>query len=241
MREPPDRRTPPILLMRPAYDWISRVNQRQRELAQHELSVEQRERLNHWIETEFVYSTIALEGANVDRNRVATLASAALNEDAVAENDQAAVSLLESLRRVTSLTRARGRAAEITVDLLVELHNPSDPAVLPERARAALDTACRWFSADSFAELHPIEQAAIVLLRLIELQPFDQFNERTALVAASLFTLRSELPPIIVRPQSQIAYRAALDEGNQMNTKPMVELVAESVDESLSETVGRFR
>ena len=74
----------------------------------------------------------------------------------------------------------------------------------------------------------------IVFLRLLELQPFEEANVRTALVAASLFTLRSELPPIIIRPEMQAEYRNALDEGDRMNTKPMVELVAESLEGTLN-------
>ncbi|HSQ20228.1 MAG TPA: hypothetical protein VLR92_07630, partial [Blastocatellia bacterium] len=62
---------------------------------------------------------------------------------------------------------------------------------------------------------------------------FEQTNERTALVAASLFTVRSELPPIIIGPEIHFAYHNALDEGVRMNTKPMVELIAEAVERSI--------
>jgi hypothetical protein len=34
------------------------------------------------------------------------------------------------------------------------------------------------------------------------------------------------------------AYRAAIDEGLRMNTKPMVELMAEAVEKSLAEMIG---
>ena len=99
--------------------------------------------------------------------------------------------------------------------------------------RLILDSVCQWFSADSFRELHPVEQASIVLLRLIEMHPFELRNERTALLAASLFTLRSGLPPLIIEPGSHQAYRAALDQGLRMNTKPMVEFLAQSIEASL--------
>jgi hypothetical protein len=72
---------------------------------------------------------------------------------------------------------------------------------------------------------------------LIEIRAFDHRNQQTALVAASLFTLRSGLPPIIIRPETQPAYRAALNEGIRMNTKPMVEFLAESIEKSLSQMI----
>lgn len=225
--------------MRPAYDWIPRVNEKQKRLADLNLPADERHRIDRWLEAEFVYSTLELGGAGTSRASVAQLISSEAHGSEVGEVDQSAFALLESLRAVTSLARAKGTAAALTADLLVKLHGaPGESGSLVEHRVMAVDAACRWFAADSFSELHPVEQASIVLLRLIDIRPFEQLNEQAALVAASLFTLRRELPPIIVRPQSQIAYRAALDEGDQMNTKPMVEFVAESVEGTLSEVIG---
>jgi len=233
--------------MRPAYEWISRVNQKHKQLAERDLSARQREILDRWIEIEFVYSTLKLEGADVQREEVTRVVSA--DARTMTDGDRAALALLETLRTVTSLARETGKAASLTPDLLIKLHNV--PGAVPglrkgsgDAARTAqimsaeslpivLETAFRWYTADSFAELHPVEQASIVLLRLLEIQPFEEANQQTALLAASLFTLRSELPPIIIGPEMHAAYRVALDEGGRMNTKPMVELVAEAAERSL--------
>src|SRR5207302_1375832 len=98
-------------------------------------------------------------------------------------------------------------------------------------------SACHWFTAESFTEFHPVEQASLVLLRLIDIEPFDRSNERTALVAASLFTLRSELPPVIIKPEMKAAYRAACAEAMRMNTKPMVDLLAAAVEKSITDVM----
>lgn len=257
MQRPPDRRTPPILFTRATSEWISRVNQKHKQLTELQLSAAQREALDRWAETEFVYSTLKLEGAEIEQEQVVRLGSARTVGSAAAECDLAAVALLESLRSVMSLARAKGKAAELTGDLLLSTHGVPGAASAFRRSAgdtrrlkpapaenlpAMVDSACQWYTAESFTELHPIEQASIVFLRLIEIQPFEQGNERTALVAASLFTLRSELPPIIINPEMHAAYRAALDEGIRMNTKPMVELIAEAIERSLTkmiEEVGR--
>ena len=105
---------------------------------------------------------------------------------------------------------------------------------------ALLESACRWYTAESFIELNPVEQASIVLLRLIDLQPFETANERTALVAASLFTVRANLPPIIMKPRLASGYRNAVEEGARMNTKPMVETVAEAIETSLAEMIAEI-
>ena len=252
MQRPPHR-TPPILLTRPTYEWISRVNQKHKQLEDLGLSAEQKNQLDRWLETEFVYSTLKLEGSSVTRDQVSRLVSSSRIPNALDESDPASAALLASLRKITSLARAKGKAAAVTVDLLLDIHNVPGAAqgfrtsagdttqlakpVSPESLPAVIETACQWYSADSFAELHPIEQASLVFLRLIEIQPFEQSNERSALMAASLFTLRSGLPPIVIKPDMQSAYRNALDEGTRMNTKPMVEFVAELIDRSLTEMI----
>lgn len=255
MQRPPDRKTPTLLFAHGGSDWIRRVNQKHKQLAELRLTAEQKERLDRWAETEFVYSTLKLEGADGTREQAAQIVSRIPDPGAVAEDDRAMATLLASLRTVTLLARANGKAAELTGEVLLKLHSvpgagfrrsAGDPSrvpkpVAPEHLPALLESACRWYTAESFAELNPVEQASIVLLRLIDMQPFEHANERTALVAASLFTLRSELPPIIVKPEMHSAYRKALEEGSRMNTKPMVELTAEAVETSLAELLEEVR
>lgn len=249
MQRPPDRRIPTILFTRAASEWINRVNGKHRQLTQLQLSPAQKEQLDRWVETEFVYSTLKLEGGEPEQMHIAQLISDARADDETTESDRVALALLGSLRAVTSIARASGRTAELSSDLLLRLHNmpgastgyrrgpgvnralkPARPEALP----AMIDTACQWYAAESFMELNPVEQASIVLMRLLELQPFEQANERTALVAASLFTLRSELPPIVISPDMHAAYRNALDEGVRMNTTPMVEIVAQAIEKTLN-------
>ena len=231
----------PILFERPTYEWVARVNQKHKQLDDLQLSERAMQQLNRLIEIEFVYSTLKLGGLGVERDQVALLAaSQASSNDAEAK---AASDIFESLRFLTSLAREKGKDAVLSVDLLFQLNDMPVAQALPDgdasaetpagNARAVLESACQWFTADSFSELHPVEQASIVFLRLIELLPFDKRNERTALIAASLFTLRSGLPPIIIKPETQPAYRAALNEGVRMNTKPMVEFLAETIERTL--------
>jgi Fic family protein len=237
----------PILFERPTYEWVARVNQKQKQLAELLLSLEEKQTLDRWTEIEFVYSTLKLEGLDVQRDTVERLASSQAAPDDSVEGKLASA-LFESLRTVASMAREQGKDSALSVELLLKINNATGAQLLRGAADATskvtaenlplvLESACQWFSADSFAELHPIEQASIVFLRLIELRPFDQGNQQTALVAASLFTLRSGLPPIIIDPESQPAHRAALNEGIRMNTKPMVELVAESVEKSLRQMI----
>ncbi|MFY9570808.1 MAG: Fic family protein [Blastocatellia bacterium] len=252
-------RTRTILFTRPTHEWIGRVNQKHKELGELHLAEKERATLDRWIETEFVYSTLLLDEVDITREQVSRIVSPPVSA-AVGDWSDQATALLESLRAVTSLARAHGRAAALTVDLLQTLHNIPDATgglpvfrknagdsagpvkpVAPEHLAAVLESACQWYTVESFMELHPVEQASIVFLRLIGIQPFEQANERTALVAASLFTLRNMLPPIIIKPEMRSAYRNAIDEGTKINTKPMVELVAEAVEQALSQMIEQAK
>jgi Fic family protein len=251
MQGPPARRNPPILFTRPTHEWLSRVDQRQKQLAALELSREQAERLTRRNETEFAYSTLRLEGLTVSREQVVDLVSSSAAKPNQSDHDAPAIlEVIQSLRMIEALIQSRGRETELSSDLLLNL-NPdgsfrttagnASRAIKPEHLPAAIEGACRWYSAESFAELHPVEQTSIVLLRLIEIQPFENANERTALLAASLFSLRRELPPINIAPELETSYRAALDEGSRMNTKPMVELIAEALERMMIETLDELQ
>ena len=251
MQGPPNRRTPPILFTRPTHEWLSRVDQRQKQLAALELSRDQTERLTRRHEIEFAYSTLRLEGLTVSREQVAALVSLSPAKASESDHDARAIlEVIQSLRMIEALIQSRGREAELSPDLLLNLNRAgsfrttagkASRSIKPEHLAAAIEGACRWYAAESFAELHPVEQASIVLLRLIEIQPFENANERTAILAASLFTLRRELPPINISPELETTFRAALAEGFQMNTKPMVELIAEALERNMIEALEGFR
>lgn len=225
----------PILFERPTYEWVARVNQKHKALTDLPRSGEKKGALNRWIEIEFVFSTLRLAGEEITREQVARFVSAPANSGA----PHAVTCLLDSLRAVTSIVSQLGSDSALSVELVGTLNSStgnydsrSDDSSA-QKQKVILEGALQWFSADSFSELHPIEQASIVLLRFIELHPFVGGSEQTALVAASLFTMRKGLPPIIISEEMQPAYRAALNEGIRMNTKPMVELIAESTDKTL--------
>ena len=247
-----------ILQARPAHDLINSLSHAQKQLAAIPLTPEQKQNLNRWIEIEFASATLGLEGLAVSRDEVARLdADPSTNADTNREGNAQIINLLKAIRTVRSLCETSGRAAQLTPELLIELNNrsdyeaisPTDPGETPPtservaapRSLAQIEGACRWFAAESFVELHPTEQASIVLLRMLELKQFGERNTRMALVASSLFTVRSGLPPIIIEPELQGEYQAALSEGMRMNTKPMVDLVGRALLLTVGEMLKRVR
>ncbi|MFM8394093.1 MAG: hypothetical protein ACKOB4_09235, partial [Acidobacteriota bacterium] len=117
--------------------------------------------------------------------------------------------------------------------LLSELHDPAPAVMLPR----LLDLAFDWFTTEGFAELHPLEQATLVYLRLLDLSPFASENQLTALVAAGFHTRRGGFPALIAplsRPEEpadpeEARYRQALEAAFRMLTQPLVEYFADAL------------
>lgn len=107
------------------------------------------------------------------------------------------------------------------------MHDPTPVILLPRM----MDHAFDWFSTESFAELHPVEQAAVVYLRLLDLHPFPTATEPTAMLAASFYTERAGLPPLVISADeiTRVKFAQALEAAFRMLTQPLVELFAESL------------
>jgi hypothetical protein len=100
-------------------------------------------------------------------------------------------------------------------------HEPPLARLVPR----LLDNAMSWFVTEGFAQMNPIEQATLVHLRLLELQPFAAANFQTASLAASFYVERAGLPPLLFDP-AEPRYAAALESGFRMLTQHLVDYFA---------------
>ena len=112
---------------------------------------------------------------------------------------------------------------------LVEDHDPTEGELVPD----LVDTALQWCQADSFSEMHEVEQAALVLLKLTDIQPFDRHNGMTLRLFSNFFLLRAGYPPAVIRSELAGRYWLAVQKALCYQTGPLVELLTESVAFSL--------
>lgn len=105
----------------------------------------------------------------------------------------------------------------------IETHQPATPQAVP----ILLDMALDWFTTDSFAELHPVEQASLFHLRLLDLQPFALHNTRLVRLLASFYLLRADLPPLLFVPEEGMLYQEVIGYAFQMITQPSVEVFSQ--------------
>ena len=115
------------------------------------------------------------------------------------------------------------------------MHDPAPALIVPRMLENAFD----WFSTESFRELHPVERASVVYLRLLDLDPFQTATETTAILAASFFTESAGFPPLIIFADetTMTRYTNALEAAFRMLTQPLVEFFAEMLRRTM--LIGR--
>jgi Fic family protein len=241
MGDPNQPRRMPVISSRPAYDWINRVNRKKAELDSLDLSAGQQESLRKSARHDFAVCTLRLEGVAVTDEQINRLPK--LTDDQIeglSPVDRSAFAIFSALALVETAADSKGPGSGLTPALLTEIDliiNQGPGSADGPTHPASLAAACYWWTADSFLELHPIEQAALAHLRLMDLKPFPNLNERISLLASSLFAIRASLPPLTIATEAQPRYKAALEEGRRMNTQPMVEIVAEMTERAIERII----
>ncbi len=127
-----------------------------------------------------------------------------------------------------ALTNSQSLFREIETTPINDAHDPPIARLLPR----LLDNAMGWFATEGFAEMNAVEQATLVYLRLLDLQPFAAANFQTATLAASFYTERAGLPPLLFDAH-EARYAAALESGFRMLTQHLVDYFAESLRNTL--------
>lgn len=164
--------------------------------------------------------------------RAAKLISAAASEPEA----QLTRGLLTNLYRTLAATEPGAEVIRQTETLALNpAHNPV-PVVLLSKL---IDNALDWFTTDSFGELHIVEKAMLVYLRMLDLQPFPTHHEPVALLAASFYTERAGLPPLIIFADDLNArrYPAVLESAFRMLTQPLVEFMAENLTRTIQTVI----
>ncbi|HZS09814.1 MAG TPA: Fic family protein [Blastocatellia bacterium] len=114
-------------------------------------------------------------------------------------------------------------------------HSPAPAILLPQ----LIDNALDWFTTGGFGELHVVEKAALVYLRLLDLQPFPTHHEQVALLAASFYVERAGLPPLVIFADEPGAsrYPAVIESAFRLLTQPLVEFMAENLTRTIQTVV----
>ena len=178
-------------------------------------------------------------GRGIDGQRLLEAASLVSAWAADAEAKFGVESLLDLHRTVTGASAGMDVLRKIEPTPICATHEPTPALILPRM----LDNAFDWFDTESFRDLHPVERAAVVYLRLLDLHPFSSHTETTATLAAGFYTEREGMPPLVIFADdlTQARYARALEAAFRMLTQPLVEFFAEMLTRTMRIGLGAER
>ncbi len=190
------------------------------------------------VRREQVDQALRRAGQGIDEQRLLESANLVSVWAADAEAKLDVEALMELHRTIIGAARGVDLLRKTEPMPINAMHDPTPSLLLPQM----LDNAFDWFSAESFKDLRPVERAAVVYLRLLDLHPFPAHTETTAALAVGFYTEREGLPPLVIfADETTLArYANALESAFRMLTQPLVELFAEMMTRTMRIGLGKI-
>jgi hypothetical protein len=108
----------------------------------------------------------------------------------------------------------------------------------PEHIERSLDNFFNWMSAESVADIHPIEKAALVLTRIVDIWPFERGNLTTSVVLANAFLAQAGLPPFFVLPEHMSEFDKIVGQAVTIETQPLVNAIYRTLKQEMEAIAG---
>lgn len=162
--------------------------------------------------------------------------------------------LIEQMEGACNVARARAKVLEASKEGLLEIHSiifggrpgagqlrttelppqyRGHDCPPPEFISRSLDNFFNWLTAESVGEIHPVEKAALVLTRIVDIWPFEFGNLTTAMVFANLFLERAGLGPFFVLPEHMKEFNTVIAQAISIETQPLVNAIHKTVKREL--------
>lgn len=155
-------------------------------------------------------------------------------------------SYIELMEGGANVAEARQSAAEHTKDAILNIHRTifkgrpgagqlrqhSIQALYrgqdcpdPEFIERSLENLSSWLSAESLREIHPVEKAALVLTRIVDVWPFEFGNLTVAIVLANEFLRKGGFAPFFVQPEHMKEFNTIIAQAITIETQPLVNAI----------------
>lgn len=95
----------------------------------------------------------------------------------------------------------------------------------PQFIDRSLDNFFKWITAESLSEIHPIERAALVLTRVVDIWPFETGNLTVAIMLANVGLRQSGLSPFFVLPEHKKEFMKVVAQAMSVETQPLVNAI----------------
>jgi hypothetical protein len=100
-------------------------------------------------------------------------------------------------------------------------HDCPDPQFIDR----SLDNFFNWLTAESLSEIHPIERAALVLSRVVDIWPFESGNLTVAIMLANVGLRQAGLAPFFVLPQHKKEFMTIVAQAMAIEMQPLVNAI----------------
>jgi len=108
-----------------------------------------------------------------------------------------------------------------SVQPLFRGHDCPDPQFIDR----SLDNFFNWLTAESISEIHPIERAALVLSRVVDIWPFETGNLTVAIMLANVGLRQAGLAPFFVLPEHKKEFMTVVAQAMAIETQPLVNAI----------------
>jgi Fic family protein len=99
-------------------------------------------------------------------------------------------------------------------------------------AQQEMESLLAWYDHKK-DHLHPVEVAALFHHKFVAIHPFADGNGRVSRLCMNFILLKNGYAPAVIRNENRLDYYKALEQADQQDSTPFVELVAEEVKQSL--------
>lgn len=189
-------------------------------------------------------TALVLEGITIDRKPLKDHLEAVGHKDAflyvqelVRDNIPFSETIIKQIHTLVLMDRPedRGIYRHIPVRIMGAYHTPPDPVIVPEMmGKLVVEFAKK--------KLHPIESAALFHLKFEGIHPFVDGNGRTGRLILNLFLMQNGYPPINVKFADRKRYYEAFDSYyRDNNASAMIDMIAEYVEERLSQYISLYK
>lgn len=168
---------------------------------------------------------------------------------------QKADSFLEQFEGGSRVQQAREEAQELSKATLLRMHSivfggalrhqPVQPLFRgqdcpdPQFVDRSLDNFFNWLSAESISQIHPIERAALVLTRIVDIWPFEKGNFTVAIMLSNIVLRDSQFAPFFVLPKHKKEFQTVIAQAVTIETQPLVNAIYSTVKREMEAIVER--
>ena len=116
------------------------------------------------------------------------------------------------------------------------IHLYTDPIHVPDE----MEILCRWIN-KNIENKHPLIVGAIAHYNMVRIHPFDDGNGRGARILMNLVLIKKGYPVAIVKNENRRKYLAALNQADNGDIYPFLNLLAGSLIDTENVIVNEFR